>query len=67
MLLGGVTGSEVEDYHDWEIILTRLGMMQYDHVIARISYFCGALFMIAGLAWGATILYRHFQTRRSTL
>lgn len=67
MLLGGVTGSEVEDYHDWEIILTRLGMLQYDHVIARISFFCGALFMIAGLAWGATILYRQFQTRRGTL
>ncbi|TGU72234.1 zinc ribbon domain-containing protein [Geomonas terrae] len=64
MLLGGVTGSEVEDYHDWEIILTRLGLLQYDHVIARISFFCGTLFMIGGLAWGAGILYRQIQSRR---
>lgn len=65
MLLGGVTGSEVEDYHDWEIILTRLGLLQYDHVIARISFLCGTLFMIAGLAWGAGILYRQMQSRRA--
>ncbi len=64
MLLGGVTGSEVEDYHDWEIILTRVGLLQYDHVVARISFYCGTLFMIGGLAWGALILYRQIQSRR---
>ena len=64
MLLGGVTGSEVEDYHDWEIILTRLGLLQYDHVIARISFFCGTLLMIGGLAWGAGILYRQIKCMR---
>jgi len=58
MLLGGVTGSEVEDYHDWEIILTRLGWMRYDHVIARITFGCGVMLMLAALLWGAWVLYR---------
>jgi hypothetical protein len=64
MLIGGVTGSEVEDYHDWEIILTRLGLMQYDHVIARILFSCGILMMLAALAWGGWELFqrhRHFR------
>ncbi|KAB0663882.1 zinc ribbon domain-containing protein [Oryzomonas japonica] len=58
MLLGGVTGSEVADYHDWEIILTRLGWMRYDHLIARLSFGCGAVLMLAALLWGGWVLYR---------
>ncbi|MDD2274086.1 MAG: hypothetical protein PHP95_07740 [Desulfuromonadaceae bacterium] len=64
MLIGGVTGSEVEDYHDWEIILTRLGLMQYDHVIARISFGCGVLLMLTALVWGGWELNRQYQARR---
>ncbi|QEM68826.1 zinc ribbon domain-containing protein [Geobacter sp. FeAm09] len=62
MLLGGVTGSEVADYHDWEIILTRLGWMQYDHLIARISFGCGLVLMLAALLWGGWVLYRQKGT-----
>lgn len=58
MLLGGVTGSEVEDYHDWEFILTRLGLMRFDHLIARISFGCGVLIMVTALLWGGYVLYR---------
>lgn len=58
MLLGGVTGSEVEDYHDWEILLTRLGWMQHDHLIARITFGCGVLLMLAALLYGGWVLYR---------
>jgi len=58
MLLGGVTGSEVEDYHDWENILTHLGMMQYDHFIARIFFGCGVVVMVVSLVWGGYVLYR---------
>ncbi len=65
MLLGGVTGSEVEDYHDWEIILTRMGLMQYDHAIARISFGCGVLLMIAALIYGGWVLYRQNEARRN--
>lgn len=67
MLLGGVTGSEVEDYHDWEIILTRLGWMSYDHVIARITFGCGVVLMLAALLWGAWTLYRQKGTGTARL
>ena len=56
-LLGGVTGSETEGYHDWENILSRLGMMQYDHIIARIFFGCGLVVMLTALLWGGYVLY----------
>jgi hypothetical protein len=66
MLLGGVTGSEVEDYHDWEGILSRLGMMQYDHALARVAFTMGFLIMLTALCWGGYILWREYGLRKST-
>jgi hypothetical protein len=63
MLVGGVTGSEVEDYHDWEGILSRLGMMQYDHALARVAFSIGILIMLAALCWGGYILWREYTLR----
>jgi hypothetical protein len=60
-LLGGVTGSEVEGYHDWEVILTRLNWLQHDHLIARISFTVGTILMILSLAWGGFILWQQFR------
>jgi hypothetical protein len=40
MLLGGVTGRDVEDYHDWEFILRKIGLLEYDHVMTVSSLFC---------------------------
>ena len=63
MLLGGVTGSEVEDYHDWEGILSRLGMMQYDHILARVAFSLGFLVILSAVCWGGYILWREYQLR----
>ena len=60
-LLGGVTGSEVEDYHDWEVMLGKLGWLTYDHMIAQLLYACGAILMILALTWGGILVWR--QTR----
>ncbi len=62
MLLGGVTGSEVEDYHDWEVLLTKLGWMQHDHLIARLTFGFGVAFMLLALAWGAYILWQQYKS-----
>lgn len=67
MLLGGVTGSEVEDYHDWEGILSRLGMMQYDHALARVAFAIGILIMLTALCWGGYILWREYLLRERAL
>lgn len=61
MLVGGVTGKEVADYHDWEVLLGRLGWMQYDHVLARVFWCVGALVMIVSIAWGAYLLWQQWR------
>ena len=63
MLLGGVTGSEVEDYHDWEGILSRLGMMPYDHALARFAFALGVVIMLSAFCWGGYILWREYGLR----
>jgi hypothetical protein len=61
MLLGGVTGREVEDYHDWEVILRDLGWLRFDHAIARLAHGVGAMLILLALVWGGYILYRQFR------
>ncbi|RII27839.1 MAG: zinc ribbon domain-containing protein [Geobacter sp.] len=61
MLIGGVTGSEVEDYHDWEIMLGKLGWLTYDHLIARLFYAFGALLILFALMWGGILVWRQLQ------
>jgi hypothetical protein len=60
-LLGGVTGSEVEDYHDWEVLLRQLGWLQHDHAIARLAHGLGAVCMLLALAWGGYVVYRQLR------
>src|SRR5205807_10101082 len=55
VLIGGHTGAEVEG-HDWENILTRLGMLHRDHQIANAMQFVGAAMMIAALGWCVWII-----------
>jgi hypothetical protein len=64
MLLGGVTGSEVEDYHDWEVLLTKLGLLQHDQLIARLTFGIGVAFMLLSLAWGGYLLWQQYQCSR---
>jgi hypothetical protein len=64
MLLGGVTGSEVEDYHDWEILLSKLGMMQYDHTLAQISFAIGSLLILMAMLWASSSIWKSWQARR---
>ncbi len=64
VLLGGITGKDVDDYHDWEFILRKLGLLEYDHFIARTSHLFGALLMIGALLWGGFLLIRQFRNRR---
>ena len=60
-LLGGVTGQDVEDYHDWEVLLTQLGWMQYDVKLGHAAYSFGRVFMVLAFLWGAWLLYRQYN------
>jgi hypothetical protein len=61
VLLGGHTGAEVEG-HDWEFILQSLGLLHWDHGLARFAHGAGSLLMVAALVWAAIVLVR--QRRR---
>jgi hypothetical protein len=66
VLLGGVTGKEVEDYHDWEYILRTLGWLQYDHTLAHAAYALGSLLMILAFIWGGYMLRVQFKSLQSS-
>lgn len=56
-LIGGRTGAEVEG-HDWEYLLTTLGLLRRDVALGRFCFALGALLMLASLAWGGLALWR---------
>jgi hypothetical protein len=61
VLLGGVTGRDVEDYHDWERILRWLNLLPYDHRIAAWAKGLGSAAMILALVWGAYVLRQQYR------
>ncbi|KJS30303.1 MAG: hypothetical protein VR64_16475 [Desulfatitalea sp. BRH_c12] len=65
ILLGGVTGREVADYHDWEYILRHLGMLHLDHFLANLAQTVGIVLMIAALVWAASSILIQFVTWRN--
>lgn len=65
MLLGGVTGQDVDDYHDWEFILRKLGLLEYDHLLAKTAHVAGAVLMICAFIWGGFVLLKQYKTRHS--
>lgn len=61
-LLGGNFGhSAPYGFHDWEYLLTESGLLHYDHVIAKLSFFTGSVIMILAVVWGGILLYRQFS------
>lgn len=57
VLLGGRTGAEVEG-HDWEYILTQLGLLHRDQAIGRVVHALGVITMVGSLIFAATTLRR---------
>ena len=65
VLLGGVTGKDVADYHDWEYILGALGMLRMDHALAYLAQGIGVVLMLAALGWAAVNLWIEFKVLKS--
>lgn len=66
VLLGGVTGRDVDDYHDWEFILRESGLLRYDHLLAKTAYSFGAVLMICTFLWAGFLLYKQGMNMKST-
>jgi hypothetical protein len=64
MLLGGVTGQEAPDFHDWHNILGRLGLLSWDHPIAYAVRVTGVLVMVSSLGWAWSCLLRQYRDIR---
>lgn len=58
VLLGGVTGRDVPGYHDWNNLLTRLGMLEWDTTLASGADRLGSLLIIVALAWSGYLLWQ---------
>lgn len=65
ILLGGVTGQDVADYHDWQFILRKLGLLNYDHMLAKTAHISGAFFIICALVWGGYMLLKQYRNVRA--
>lgn len=64
ILLGGVTGKET-DGHDWNNLLTMMGLLHWDHHLAHLVYNLGILLMLLSFLWGGIILARHYQRHQA--
>jgi hypothetical protein len=64
VLLGGVTGSEDPQRHDWWNILNSLGWLQHDHALAALVHGSGLVVMLLSLLWAASVLRYQYLAMR---
>lgn len=60
-LVGGGTGFDRPDSHDWRNILLDLNLLHRDYRIAWWADAIGTVILLAALAWGGYLLYRQFR------
>ena len=64
-LLGGNTGSTAPyGFHDWEYILTEIGLVGHSHGIALSSLVIGDIVMAAALIWAGYVLFGRYLRGR---
>jgi len=61
-LLGGNFGhSAPYGFHDWQYLLTESGLLQYDHILAKVAFLIGSLIMLLSLLWGGFLLLKRIS------
>ncbi len=59
---GGMDGSEIDpNMHDWHNMFSRLGLLQYDTRISRLTFFAAWIGMIATVLWFAWQAWRSWD------
>lgn len=61
ILLGGVTGRDVPGYHDWNNILSQMGLLKWDHTLGRLAHLSGSVLIVVALIWGAYLLHAQYR------
>lgn len=64
ILLGGGTGRDRPGMHDWHNILTMLGLLDADHILAVLTNVLGIVLMLLSFAWGGYVLIQQFHRLR---
>lgn len=63
-LVGGNFGySSPYGFHDWEYLLTEMGLLRYDHVLAKSCVVIGAIIFMVSYLWGGIVLYKQWKSR----
>jgi len=57
-LLGGVQGKDLPGIHDWNNILSQLGLLKYDHLLATLVSWLAIFIMLLAFYWGAVLLIK---------
>lgn len=60
-LLGGVQGKDIPGIHDWNNILSRLHMLEYDHALALVVMVLAIGLMMVSFVWGALVLKNMYK------
>ena len=55
-LLGGVQGKDMPGIHDWNSILSQLGLLEYAHELAVLFSWSAILVMFLSFGWGVRLL-----------
>jgi len=50
-------GGDGETMHDWNYLLNEMGMLSRDTQIGSVVHACGTVAMVAGLLWGAWMIW----------
>lgn len=64
-MLGGGTGADRPGFHDWQNILSRLDLLEYDRMLGGIAGALGVVLMVSGLVWAMVLVW--IQHRRLTM
>lgn len=66
-LLGGNYGhSSPYGFHDWEYLLTESGLIQYDHILAKMTFVIGVCVMLLALVWAGVLVLRQYKALNSS-
>lgn len=61
-LLGGNSGDSAPyGFHDWHYLLTEAGLLQHDHLIAKLAIAMGVLTFIVSYSWCSILLFKQFK------
>ena len=64
-LLGGVRGKDIPGIHDWNNILSRLGLLEYDQVLSTLIMVLAIGLMLLSFIWGAWLLISMYKLNSS--